>query len=341
MATVPTWDDYPIPDNLPTPEIRDPALPLVSVVTPSYNQGAFIRETIESVLTQDYPNLEYWVIDGGSTDETLDVLRDYDHDPRFHWLSEPDEGQSDAINKGFVRTHGSIWAWLNSDDSYLPAAVPRAVEHFTERPAIDLVYGNVQIVNEKGDPFGVHRGEDFNLKKLITDQLSIPQPSTFFRRESLLQIGPLRIDLNYAMDVDLWIRLGVSGLQLEYLPCTLARFRMHANSKSVSASPAFWAEHAEILAPLLSHPDYTKWERLALSNLNIYQGRTLAIQGERSQALEHLWLGLKLNLWRPRSLLIALMIVDALFGWDTWRFATTIKRRLQHDEVPEWQQLLQ
>src|SRR4051794_35419687 len=101
--------------------------PLVSIVTPSYNQGQFIRETIDSVLSQDYPNLEYWVIDAASTDQTLDVLRDYERDPRFHWISEADRGQSDAINKGWNRCQGSILAWLCSDDLYCPGAIKTQV----------------------------------------------------------------------------------------------------------------------------------------------------------------------------------------------------------------------
>src|SRR5258708_6136901 len=127
-----SWDAYPAPDGLPKPVINDLTLPLVSIVTPSFNQGQFIRETIESVLTQDYPNIEYWVIDGGSTDETLAILREYEGDPRFHWLSEPDKGQSDAINKGLVRCHGEIFAWLNSDDVFIKEALGHVVAGWQE-----------------------------------------------------------------------------------------------------------------------------------------------------------------------------------------------------------------
>src|SRR5262249_27711741 len=138
---------YCLPHSLPAPIINDPSLPLVSIVTPSYNQGQFIRETIESVLTQDYPNIEYWVIDGGSTDETLSILREYEHDPRFHWLSESDKGQSDAINKGLVRCHGEIFAWLNSDDVYIKEALRHVVASWQEigRPAIN--YGLARYIN--------------------------------------------------------------------------------------------------------------------------------------------------------------------------------------------------
>ncbi|NTW01444.1 MAG: glycosyltransferase, partial [Oscillochloris sp.] len=118
----PQWAAYGSVDDAPPPIIGDPTLPLVSVVTPSYNQGRYLRATIESVLGQSYPNLEYIVIDGGSSDESLNVLRTYADEPRMRWLSAPDRGQSDAINKGWARSRGHILAWLNSDDTYLPGA---------------------------------------------------------------------------------------------------------------------------------------------------------------------------------------------------------------------------
>src|SRR5262249_45676438 len=117
------------PDNLP--RVIDATLPLVSIITPSYNQGGYIRETIDSVLGQDYQNIEYWVIDGGSTDETIEILERY-HDPRFKWVSELDSGQANAINKGLQRAEGEILTYLNSDDLLLPNAIGTAVSFFTQ-----------------------------------------------------------------------------------------------------------------------------------------------------------------------------------------------------------------
>src|SRR5260221_5302272 len=125
----------------------EPYSRLVSIVTPSYNQGKFIRETIESVLTQDYANIEYWVIDGGSTDETLGILQQYENDPRFHWISEPDKGQSDAINKGWSRCQGDVLAWLCSDDLYCPGAIRTQVDYLLSHPDVDAVYGDVLFVD--------------------------------------------------------------------------------------------------------------------------------------------------------------------------------------------------
>src|SRR5260221_9891758 len=130
--------------------IMEPHSPLVSIVTPSYNQGKFIRETIESVLTQDYANIEYWVIDGGSTDETLGILQQYENDPRFHWISEPDKGQSDAINKGWSRCRGEIVAWLCSDDVYVEHAIKLQVSYLVDHPEIGAVYGDVIYVDSEG-----------------------------------------------------------------------------------------------------------------------------------------------------------------------------------------------
>src|SRR5438128_8552250 len=132
------------PESMAQPE----ALPLVSIVTPSYNQGRFIEDTIRSVLAQDYPNLEYIVVDGGSTDHTLDVLRRYEG--RLRWVSEPDRGQSEAINKGFRMARGEIVSWLNSDDTYVPGAIGKAVAHLGARPEVVMVYGEGYLLDEGG-----------------------------------------------------------------------------------------------------------------------------------------------------------------------------------------------
>src|SRR5689334_11566829 len=140
--------------------------PLVSIITPSLNQAAFIESAIDSVLTQDYPKIEYIVIDGGSTDGTLDILRRYGD--RVRWLSEPDAGQSDAIDKGVRLTHGEILAWLNADDAYLPGAVSLAVAAFAEDPARALVYGDAQDIDIHGHVIGPSRQiEPWSMRRLL------------------------------------------------------------------------------------------------------------------------------------------------------------------------------
>jgi glycosyltransferase involved in cell wall biosynthesis len=204
----------------------------VSIVTPSYNQGAFIEKTIESVLSQDYNNIEYFVIDGGSTDETIDILKKYEG--RLTWISEKDKGQSDAINKGFRMASGDIVAWLNSDDTYEPGAVSAIVPLFENNPSLGLLYGEGNIINERGEKTGRFTATTrFNLWKLIHVWDYILQPATFFRREALEKCGYLDESLHYVMDWDLWIRLALySGRDVMYTDRYLANSREYGTTKT-------------------------------------------------------------------------------------------------------------
>ena len=200
-------------------------LPLVSIVTPSLNQGRFIEATIGSVLSQDYPHIEYIVVDGGSTDGTLDVLRRYGG--RLQWISEPDGGQAQAINKGFRLTRGEIVAWLNSDDTYLPGAVSAAVEHLTAHPACAMVYGEGYLIDEQGAAIRRFPAtEPFDLWKLVYVIDFILQQTTFFRRAALDVVGYLDEDLHWGLDWDLFIRLG-KRFPVNYLPREMANLREH------------------------------------------------------------------------------------------------------------------
>ena len=206
--------------------------PLVSIITPSLNQGRFIEATIESVLSQDYPRIEYIVIDGGSTDGTLEVLRRYGE--RVQWISEPDRGQSHAINKGFRRARGDILAWLNSDDTYLPGAVRSAVEYLAEHPDCAMVYGDGYLIDEEGRmtrPFPAT--EPFDLWKLVYVHDYILQQSAFFRREAVDAVGYLDERLYWSMDWDLFIRIG-KRFPVDYLPKALASLREYGTAKTFS-----------------------------------------------------------------------------------------------------------
>jgi glycosyltransferase involved in cell wall biosynthesis len=211
-----------------------PNQPLVSVITPSFNQGQFIEETIQSVLNQNFPHIEYIVVDGGSTDGALAVIQRYQD--RLVWLSEPDRGQADAINKGFRMAEGDILAWLCSDDTYVvPDAVSTVVDFFLQNPGVGMVYGQCNIIDEQGRFVRVLEAEDFDLQRLIHWSLGsfIPQPATFFRRAVLDKVGMLDVDLHFSMDVDLWIRIG-REFEVRRIPYILANFRMHPGSKGVS-----------------------------------------------------------------------------------------------------------
>ncbi len=188
--------------------------PLVSIITPSYNQGRFIRETIESVLSQNYDNLEYIIIDGGSTDNTLEIVKEYQD--RLIYISEKDNGQTDAINKGFKIAKGEIVAWLNSDDIYEPNCIEIAVKEFVNNENLGLVYGQGYIINEKSEKIKIFGAtQEFDMWTLVNVWDYIMQPTTFFRKRYLEAIGYLDVDLNWCMDWDLWIRLAkVSEVKL-------------------------------------------------------------------------------------------------------------------------------
>ncbi len=213
-----------MPDGCPWPR--------VSIVTPSYNQGRFVEETIRSVLLQGYPNLEYIVIDGGSTDGSIDIIRRYE-DWLTYWVSESDEGQSDAINKGWKRGSGEVVAWINADDTYCPGAIQVAAEMFRENDDIVLVSGAGNTVDVHGKTVpSTRRYEDLDPYIILKRGGGIPnQPSIFLRRRVLDEVGFLNTQLHYVMDWEFWIRIG-----LHYRPEQLAR------TNKVLSNYRQWAE---------------------------------------------------------------------------------------------------
>ena len=206
-----------------------PDLPLVSVVTPSYRQADFIRATLDSVLGQDYPRIEYLVMDGGSDDGTVDILRSYGE--RLRWVSEPDGGQAAAVNKGWALAEGEILGWLNSDDRYTPGAVRRAVDYLAAHPEADGVYGHALLEALGGRALGrfpTARAVDFRGMK---GSCPIAQPSVFLRRSAVRRVGGLRNALHMVMDQDLWLRLLRDG-RLDFIDADQAVCLMHPGSKT-------------------------------------------------------------------------------------------------------------
>ncbi|MCR4432278.1 MAG: glycosyltransferase [Tepidanaerobacteraceae bacterium] len=207
--------------------------PKVSIVTPSYNQGQFLEETILSVLNQNYPNLEYIIIDGGSTDNSVEIIKKY-ADRLEYWVSEPDRGQSDAINKGFHRASGEILHWLNSDDVLVPGALQNVAEYFLKHPEIGCVIGDIEMIDENSNLLFQRKAIPFHFRTALYGACSVPQPSTLFRREAWLKTGDLDVSLQYQMDFEYFLRMAKAGVKFGLLRKPVARFRLHASSKTIS-----------------------------------------------------------------------------------------------------------
>jgi glycosyltransferase involved in cell wall biosynthesis len=236
--------------NSPTPIIVREAGPLVSIVTPSYNQGEFIGRTVDSVLGQSYPRIEYRIVDGGSTDATLDVLKSYGD--KLNWTSEPDRGQSHAINKGFERSTGEIRAYLNSDDTLCPNAVADAMEYFVRNPDVSMLYGDAHYIDINDDITGVYESTEYSFEQLM-DYDCICQPAAFWTTKIANQTGPFDENLHYVMDYDYWLRIDRAGGLIRYVPIFLANSRLHPQTKTLSARRAI---HAEIFTVCERHGGY-------------------------------------------------------------------------------------
>lgn len=208
--------------------------PRISIVTPSYNQGKYIERTIQSVLAQEIQGLEYAVIDGGSEDEALSIIKRYED--RLFWISERDSGPSDAINKGFRRSGGPILGWLNSDDIYYPGALKTVLEFFDENPDVDVLYGDTYHIDENDRVIEKYPTEDWNWPR-FHERCFISQPAAFFRRRVFDEYGPLDAGLR-CMDYEYWLRLGKNGVRFAHLPRILAATRLHKEAFTIAGRVA-------------------------------------------------------------------------------------------------------
>lgn len=309
--------------------------PRVSVVTPSYNQAQFIEETIRSVLLQGYPDLEYIIVDGGSTDGSVDVIRKYE--PWLAcWFNEPDEGQSDALNKGFRRATGSILAWLNSDDCYLPSILPERVCTLVNDPELVLVYGDCHRVDEAGERINTWGTGPVTASSLLLDGNQIPQQSTFIRAAALTAIGGIDRSLHYMMDFALWLRLSLVG-GLKYVPGPVANFRKHRGSKGMAAGYDFLVEGLEWLS---------QWEELGrilndseraeiFRRQHIVAALYAIFEGKEAAAISHFFAALQDRVW-PYGDVDTLARKIVHFGGmgghtmqDSWERYETLKRVLR------------
>jgi glycosyltransferase involved in cell wall biosynthesis len=262
---------------------------LVSIITPSYNQAAYLEQTIQSVLGQDYPRLEYIVIDGSSTDNSVEIIRRY-ADRLAYWISEKDRGQAEAINKGFARANGEILAWLNSDDYYLANTIPAAVKCFEENPEVVMVYGDMLAVDENGRTINVLKYRQLSLEDLLCFQI-VGQPSVFFRRSAFEKAGPLEPTLHFLLDHQLWIRLALQG-RILHVPQVWSAARYHPAAKNRARAAEFGREAFRVLEWAKDQPDLAGIlagvERRARASAHRFQARYL-LDGDRPMPAVGSW----------------------------------------------------
>ena len=273
-----------------------PELPLVSIVTPSFNQARFLEATLRSVLEQDYPRIEYLVVDGASTDGSVDIIRRY-ADRLAWWVSEKDTGQSEAINKGLGRAHGEFIGWLNSDDIYLPGAISAAVSAFQSHPEAGLIYGDALAIDSDGKPFNVMRAHQYTLTGLMAFQI-ICQPAAFMRRSVLEGVGYLDPSYHLLMDNLLWMCMAQKAPIL-YLPQTWAAARYHEQAKNRTRGPAYGREARLLIEDLKSRPEFSDLirseEKRIQAGVERFDAFYLTDAGQPWQALRSYWLAFRLH----------------------------------------------
>jgi len=259
---------------------------LVSIITPSYNQAAYLEQTLLSVLNQDHAPIEYIVVDGASKDASVEIIKKYS-DRLAYWVSEKDGGQAEAINKGFARATGEIIAWLNSDDYYLPGAVSAAVKMFEANPEVMLVYGNMLAVDERGKTFNTLTYKQLTLEDLLCFQI-IGQPAVFMRRSALQKTDGLDSTFHFLLDHFLWIQLAQHG-KILHADQTWAAARYHAEAKNRAKAAEFGREAFRILEAVAQDknlaPVLSKVERRSRASAHRVNARYLLDGGQPAAAL--------------------------------------------------------
>jgi len=259
---------------------------LVAIVTPSYNQAPYLEQTIQSVLGQDYPRIEYLVIDGGSTDGSVEIIKKY-ADRLAYWVSEKDSGQAEAINKGFARAKGDILGWLNSDDYYFLNTISVAVRCFEQNPDVVMVYGDMMAVDGNGKTINILKYKQLTLEDLLCFQI-IGQPSVFFRRTAFEKVGPVEPTFHFMLDHHLWIRLARQG-RILHVPQVWSAARYHAEAKNRARAAEFGREGFRVLNWAKNEPDFapvlSSVKRRALASAYRYDARYLLDGGQTLSAL--------------------------------------------------------
>lgn len=270
--------------------------PLISIVTPSFNQAKYLEQTIQSVLSQEYPSIEYLIVDGGSTDGSTDIIKNYS-DRLAWWVSEKDRGQADAVNKGFAKAQGKYCGWVNSDDLYVPDAIQQAVTILEQNADVGFVFGDVKSIDENTHTTNIMRYGNWKLEDLMRFNI-IGQPGVFFRKDLWDRVGGLDINYHFLLDHHLWLRLAVEA-GMVYSGKIWAAARFHSAAKNVANTSMFGVEAIRLAQWISESPKFSdRWEE---NKNKVWAGafrikaRYLLDGGNSKESIKAYWSGLKLD----------------------------------------------
>jgi len=310
-------------------------MPFLSIITPSYQQAKFLEQTIKSVSDQSFDEIEYLVVDGGSDDGSVEIIKKYGKHITW-WVTEKDEGQGDAINKGLARAKGDIIAWINSDDFYLPDAFQKVVNVFKQEPELGLLYGDVLAVDENSQVFNLMQSGSYELLDLMKFKI-INQPAVFFRRNCLETVGHLDTSYRYLLDHHLWLRIA-SEYRIKHMPEFLAAGRYHSQAKNIAEAELFGEEAFRILDWMAEHAElnaiFSKYEKVIQAGAYQLNAYYLSEAGQWKSALRSYAVCMNLDFstavsdWRR----ILFTLSQPLFG-------TSFKRKRHSAQLKYYQEI--